>query len=80
MKWAFEKFYGDAAVYAICPKCGFMHNVSLFKTGSMEIEVDTDRIYNFCPMCGEEDETEYGDNVDVIWNERDWKDLYSEGE
>ena len=78
VKWTFEKFYGDAAIYAICTKCGFMHNVSHFKTGSTEIEIDTDRIYNFCPTCGEEDETEYDDIIDVIWNERAVNVLYGE--
>ena len=70
MKWIFEKFYGDMAIYAICPKCGFRHCVSDFKSGTFEIEIYTDKVYKFCPMCGKKDTTNYGDNIDVVWNER----------
>ena len=72
MKWIFEKFYGDGAIYTICPNCGFYHCVSEFKDReTFEIVINTDYIYKFCPMCGKKDTTNYdGDNIDVIWNKR----------
>lgn len=73
MKWIFEKFKGDLAVYAFCPKCNFRHNPSRVTPKTMEVEIVCQ--YKYCPMCGEylyDDR----DNLDVIWNERDVTELY----
>ena len=76
MVWKYEKFKGDGAIYAFCPKCGFHHNPSrMTKNEIFETEINYQ--YNYCPMCGEylfDD----NDNVEVIWNERDIAELYEE--
>ena len=73
MKWHFEKFIGDGAIYAICPKCGFYHNASVYHNGQFIIA----KQYNYCPMCGE-----YlyvaSNNIGVVWNERDIDELQKE--
>lgn len=66
MNWTFEKFQGDMAVYAICPKCGFYHNPS---TLNRDMTTTITSQYKFCPMCGEYLYVE-GDEVYVIWNQR----------
>ena len=74
MVWTYEKFKGDGAIYAFCPKCGFHHNPSRLTPESMICE-EIKYQYNYCPICGEYlyDENEY---FDVIWNERDIVELY----
>lgn len=74
MKWIFEKFKGNSAIYATCPKCGYTYSATTcpdFKTGEYEINIH----YKYCPECGEYlyDENE---EVDVAWNKRDIKELY----
>ena len=70
--WKYEKFKGDSAIYAFCPKCNFHYNPSRWnnKTG-IELAFQ----YKYCPNCGEYlfDDSE---NVNVIWNDRDIKELY----
>ena len=73
MVWKYEKFKGDGAIYAFCPKCGFYHNPSELNIEKLVCEVKYQ--YNFCPVCGEylcDDSSE----IDVIWNERDIMELY----
>jgi len=77
MVWEYEKFRGDAAIYAFCPKCKFYHNPSrmdMGENGKWTTEIKYQ--YNYCPICGE---YLYNDNknVDVTWNERDIEELYS---
>ena len=74
MKWIFEKFKGDMAVYAICPQCGFHHNAS---TLHQNMTITITGQYKFCPMCGEYLYVD-GDEVDVIWNQRDIMELLKE--
>ena len=74
MKWRFEKFKGDMAIYAICPQCGFYHNPSTLNRDMTTTIVNQ---YKFCPMCGEYLYVD-GDNVDVIWNQRYISELYIE--
>lgn len=66
MSWRYEKFKGNAAVYAICPKCNFYYSC-----GGLGKSVIT---CNYCPNCGsyENDDCE---NVNIIWNERDVEDF-----
>lgn len=73
MVWKHEKFKGDTAIYAFCPKCGFRHNPSKIdmKTLSSEIMFQ----WSYCPECGEYLYNE-SENVEVIWNERDISELY----
>ncbi len=77
MVWKYEKFRGDAAIYAFCPKCKFHHNPSKLTTdedGRLTTKIQYQ--YNYCPICGEflHDDKE---DVDVIWNERDIEELYN---
>lgn len=74
MKWIFEKFKGDMAVYTICPKCGFHHSPS--RTDA-NIEITITNQYKYCPMCGEYLHTG-GEGVDVIWNQRHISKLFEE--
>ena len=75
MVWKYEKFKGDAAIYAFCPKCGFHHNPSRLKPGAFEPEINYQYVY--CPMCGEYLFDDSGE-ADVVWNERDIIELYEE--
>ena len=50
MKWIFEKFKGDMAVYAICPRCGFYHCASSLNP---DMTTTITNQYKLCPMCGE---------------------------
>lgn len=72
MKWRFEKFQGNMAIYAICPECGFMHNPSSCDRKTFKPSITTQ--YKYCPMCGNYlyDES---DELDVIWNERNMQEL-----
>lgn len=78
MVWAYEKFRGDAAIYAFCPKCGFHHNPSRMVTddeGKWTTEIQYQ--YNYCPICGEYlNDENFESGVEVIWNERDIIELY----
>lgn len=76
MVWEYEKFKGDGAIYAFCPKCGFCHCPSEFnyKTGKSELIYQ----YNYCPICGESlNDENFENGVEVIWNERDIIELYN---
>lgn len=78
MIWEYERFRGDAAIYAFCPKCGFHHNPSRMVTdedGKWTTEIQYQ--YNYCPLCGEYLHNENFENgVEVTWNERDILELY----
>lgn len=78
MIWEYERFRGDAAIYAFCPKCGFHHNPSRMVTdedGKWITEIQYQ--YNYCPLCGEYLHNENFENgVEVTWNERDILELY----
>lgn len=74
MKWIFEKFKGDMAIYAICPQCGFYHSPS---TLHPDMTTTITNQYKICPMCGEYLYVD-GDDVDVIWNQRSITELYKE--
>lgn len=76
MIWEYEKFRGDAAIYAFCPKCGFHHCPSRMDYETFKVEIVYQ--YNYCPVCGEYlyDENFY-DGVEVIWDERDILELYN---
>lgn len=80
MIWKYEKFRGDAAIYAFCPKCGFHHNPS--RKGMNEDGKWATNIlyqYNYCPICGEYlyDKNAVDDGYEVIWNERDIVELHN---
>lgn len=72
-KWKYEKFKGDGAIYAFCPKCNFHYNPSRLNTETMQSELVIQ--YNYCPICGEYlyDDSE---SVSVTWNERNIEELY----
>ena len=76
MVWEYEKFKGDAAIYAFCPKCNFHHCPSEMNTTTWESDILYQ--YNYCPICGEYlyDDKAETDGVEVIWNERDIVELY----
>ena len=74
MAWKYEKFKHDAAIYAICPNCGFAYDCSSF---NLEKGSQITKVYNFCPECGMyhyDDSTEVG----VTWCERTIEEFYEE--
>lgn len=76
MSWKYEKLKGNAAVYAICSKCGFCYSCGgMRSTTNGETETVLDKVYNYCPFCGsyENDDCDY---ADIIWNERDISELF----
>lgn len=75
MVWKYEKFKGDMAIYAFCPKCEFYHCPSKWNTQTRETELLYQ--YNYCPICGEYlNDKNFENGVSVIWNERDIVELY----
>ena len=74
MKWIFEKFKGDMAIYAICPQCGFYHNPSTLHS---DMTTTITNRYKLCPTCGEYLYVE-GNTVDVIWNQRYITEFFGE--
>lgn len=66
MEWKYEKFIGDGAVYATCGACGYTHCCSSWKDGGIVI----DRLFLFCPMCGNKATNTQGPDIEVVWNER----------
>ena len=74
-KWKYERFKGDAAIYALCPKCNFHYDPSRFNSQTFQTDIVIQ--YKYCPMCGEYlyDDSE---NVDATWNERDISELYEQ--
>ena len=77
MVWEYEKFKGDGAIYAFCPKCNFHHNPSRLNHKTMACDIRYQ--YNYCPICGEYlNDENFEDGVEVIWNERDIIELYKE--
>lgn len=67
MEWKYEKFIGDAAIYATCGKCGFIYCCSTFVNNRSEIN----RTFLFCPMCGDKATNAECCDVEVVWNERE---------
>lgn len=70
LKWKYEKFKGDLAIYAFCPVCNYSHNPSRYEWSTGNTIIQNTML--FCPMCGEflYDESE----IETIWNERDCKE------
>jgi len=66
MHWKLEKFFGDYAIYAFCPQCGFHYVMG----DAINQEVET--YYNYCPICG----AYFGDSdlPEVIYNKRNIMD------
>ena len=61
MIWQYEKFKGDSAIYAFCPKCNFRHDPSdMEKDEYGKWNTVIKYQYNYCPICGE---YLYNDNV-----------------
>lgn len=76
MVWEYERFRGDAAIYAFCPKCHFHHNPSrmtMNDDGKLTSEIMYQ--YNYCPMCGEYLYDDH-DTVEIIWDERNVEALW----
>lgn len=74
MIWRFEKFKGDCAIYATCPKCKYSYSTTTapnFKTGEYVIDIH----YKYCPECGVYLYNN-SEEINVIWNERDIVELY----
>ena len=64
MTWEFEKFTGDDNIYAICPHCGFYHDVGSAKRQHSGIQQ-----LKGCPSCGKflyDSSTQ----VNIAWNKR----------
>lgn len=79
MTWTYEKFRGDAAIYAFCPKCGFHHNPSRMEMEDGKFTTNILYQYNYCPICGEYlyDKNAVDDGFEVTWDERDILELYN---
>ena len=76
MVWEYEKFRGDAAIYAFCPKCRFHHCPSRWNYDTWQSDLVYQ--YNYCPICGEYLYNEnFKNGVEVIWNERNIEELYN---
>ena len=69
MTWRYEKFKGDMAIYAICPRCNFHYCCGDFLKNQIVAQ------YTYCPMCGEYlyENTEEGN---VIYNKNEIDVLY----
>lgn len=78
MVWKYEKFKGDVAIYAFCPKCNFRHIPSKLEFETMKAYIAYQ--YNYCPVCGEYlyDEKAETNGFEIIWNERDIIELYQD--
>lgn len=71
MHWFIEKFKGDLAIYAFCPKCNFHHSIGDTITNQVFL-------YWFCPMCGTYLRRK-NKNIKIDrYNERDVFELYEE--
>ena len=52
-KWAFVKYFGDGAIYAICQNCGFVQHGVYDMTRRLGVAVlDINKVYKYCPYCG----------------------------
>ena len=55
-EWAFVKYKGDYAIYAVCQNCGFIqHDVYENKRPPSQgfiIVPCIDKLYRYCPSCG----------------------------
>lgn len=54
-EWAYVKYKGDAAIYAVCQNCGFTY--ACYKTkrnedGSWAFATEPEKPYKYCPCCG----------------------------
>jgi hypothetical protein len=71
MRWRIEKFEGDMAIYAFCPKCNFHDSIG--DTISNEVF-----LYRYCPMCGEYLYIKDKKLEIDAYNERNVSELYKE--
>lgn len=75
MKWKFEKFNGDGAIYAFCPNCNYHYAAGGPNPPTQEPRVD--KQFPFCPGCGEflwcED-----DEIEVVKGVRHIKEIFNE--
>lgn len=61
-KWAFVKYKGDAAIYAVCQNCGFVQH-GVYTMNELQITVNTSKCYKYCPSCGLKMSLYNGDHV-----------------
>ena len=71
MQWFIEKFKGDVAIYAFCPKCNFHHSPG-------DVISNEAFFYWYCPMCGEYLRIKDKEVKFDRYNERDVLELYEE--
>ena len=78
MVWKYEKFKGDLAIYAFCPKCGFYHSPSRTDYKNLKSSIAYQYQYHYCPVCGEYlyDDNLRKDGAEVVWDERDVTELW----
>lgn len=50
-KWAFVKYKGDAAIYAVCQNCGFTQH-DVYDIDGLKIKVNANKCYKYCPGRG----------------------------
>lgn len=69
MKWRFEKFKGDSAIYGICTKCNYSYEAGSYNPATAESSGVYQ--YKYCPICGRRLYIKPKDGtLDVVWNER----------
>lgn len=51
-EWAFIKYKGDAAIYAVCQNCGFTQHGAYKDLGNFKMVPAIDKLYKYCPNCG----------------------------
>ena len=50
-EWAFAKYKGDSAIYAVCQNCGFIQH-GVYDMDGLKTKVNANKCYKFCPGCG----------------------------
>lgn len=56
-KWAFVKFPGNLAIYAVCQNCGFTYEASKMPRDEeskliLRPEPSLEKLHRYCPSCG----------------------------
>ena len=50
-EWAFVKYKGDAAIYAVCQNCEFIQH-GAYDLVELKATPRIDKLYKYCPRCG----------------------------
>ena len=50
--WEVIKYYGNCGIFARCNNCGFEHPIYKTTFDPFKIEIDKNRLWKYCPICG----------------------------